>query len=344
MQLPFRIQGDPGSEPVVSVDGAFGAPGLNLSHWPGNTTPPDLRHDLSTGAALAFAALSPEERARRAEGCVAVANNHYDTDGALAAFAILYPEEATAHREVMLDAAAAGDLFRCPSELAFQIDQIVTAYADPERSPIAGELSGLEDRERWGAATRALFDILPRLLAGDVEPERELWHEALERLRSDRELVNLAGLDDLVHLDAAVITSSPGEQVFDPGRHAFFERSHADRVLLLSTTDRGTTARFVLSTKSFFDLVTQNTQPRPDLVALCGRLNDLEGTEAGGEISWRHQNPEGASPELWFGTAGMPLYAEHAAAWLAQSQLDPLVIKREVLEAMRRVFVFPDED
>ena len=75
MQLPFRIQGDPGSEPVVSVDGAFGAPGLNLSHWPGNTTPPDLRHDLSTGAALAFAALSPEERARRAEGCVAVASS-----------------------------------------------------------------------------------------------------------------------------------------------------------------------------------------------------------------------------------------------------------------------------
>ena len=32
--------------PIVSVDGVTGARGLNLSHWPGNTTPRELRHDL----------------------------------------------------------------------------------------------------------------------------------------------------------------------------------------------------------------------------------------------------------------------------------------------------------
>ena len=53
MDLPVRIVDGPPAEPVITVDGAIGAPGLNLSHWPGNTTPKELRHDLSTGSALA---------------------------------------------------------------------------------------------------------------------------------------------------------------------------------------------------------------------------------------------------------------------------------------------------
>lgn len=39
MDLPFRIQTEPGAEPLITVDGAFGAPGLELSDWPGNRTP-----------------------------------------------------------------------------------------------------------------------------------------------------------------------------------------------------------------------------------------------------------------------------------------------------------------
>ena len=45
MKLPVRILLDPEvspedpGEPLLSVDGAWGAPGLNLSHWPGNKTP-----------------------------------------------------------------------------------------------------------------------------------------------------------------------------------------------------------------------------------------------------------------------------------------------------------------
>ena len=66
MKLPYRFQEEPGTEPVLSVDGYFGAPGLNLSHWPGNETPEDLRHDLSTGSALLFARLEPEVREERA--------------------------------------------------------------------------------------------------------------------------------------------------------------------------------------------------------------------------------------------------------------------------------------
>ena len=83
MNLPYRFQEEPGEEAVISVDGTFGAPGLNLSHWPGNTTPKDLRHDLSTGSALLFARLEPADRERRAAGCVAVAVGNSSHAGVL---------------------------------------------------------------------------------------------------------------------------------------------------------------------------------------------------------------------------------------------------------------------
>jgi hypothetical protein len=85
--LPNRIRDGQPSEPVLSVDGAWDAPGLNLSHWPGNRTPPELRHDLSTGCALAFSRLPEARQQELARGCTAIANNHYDTDGVCALFA-----------------------------------------------------------------------------------------------------------------------------------------------------------------------------------------------------------------------------------------------------------------
>ena len=48
------------------------------------------------------------ERERRAEGCVAVVNNHSDTDGLCATYAVLHPREALALEQELLDAAAAG--------------------------------------------------------------------------------------------------------------------------------------------------------------------------------------------------------------------------------------------
>ena len=62
MDLPLTVVSARSDDLLISVDGAWGQPGLNLSHWPGNTTPRALRHDLSTGIALAFSRLSPDER------------------------------------------------------------------------------------------------------------------------------------------------------------------------------------------------------------------------------------------------------------------------------------------
>ncbi|MCP3914879.1 MAG: hypothetical protein GY711_04870 [bacterium] len=353
MNLPVRIQTRATDARVLSVDGAFGAPGLNLSHWPGNTTPADLAHDLSTGIALNFARLDAEERDRRAAGCTALVNNHYDTDGLCAMLAVLQPELALAHADALLDAAWAGDFFRRPSAAAFAIDCIVTAAADVERSPFATDLRGLEDSARHEVATRAMLERLPALLDGELEPYSELWKPALEDVLADASDLAACTFDDLVHLDFASWTA-PGGQIssrpsgsvesFDPGRHAFFEATRADRVLVAGPGASGTSFRFVIGTASFFDLASRTPQARPELAALAERLNGLEGTEPGSQTCWRHQSQTSASPELWFGTDGLPLYAEHAATHLAPSALDVQVVKREVVDALRATWIFPTEE
>ncbi|MBK7875785.1 MAG: hypothetical protein IPJ77_08545 [Planctomycetes bacterium] len=347
--LPIRIVDAPLAERVISVDGSWPQPGLNLSHWPGNTTPRELKHDLSTGIALAFAKLPRARQAELAQGCVALANNHYDTDGACALFAVAHPEAALARAGALLDAAAAGDLFRFPSERAFAIDCVVNGFADLERSPLRARFAGLDDRARRELATNEIVRLLPELLDGALEPFAELWKAPLERCLADRRDLAAAARDDLVHLDLAVWTapmdrrsSTAGTTAFDPGRHALFGSTEADRVLVLGPGARGTTARFLVNTTSWFELVTRTTQPRPDLAALAARLNALEGTTDEGELAWRAQPSNSPSPELWFGGRLHPFFAEHAAA-LAPSRLDAVAIRAEVVEALRAVWVFPDD-
>lgn len=350
MELPIRIVDGPVAERLISVDGAWEQPGLNLSHWPGNTTPRELRHDLSTGSALAFARLDPARRAELARGCVAIANNHYDTDGVCALFAVRHPDAALAREQLLLECAATGDLFRFHGQRSFAVDAIVAGLADRERSPWRARFAGLDGRARNELVVRELVERLPELLDGDLEPWAALWRAEYEALQRDRADLAEATRDELVHLDLAVLTaahgrssSRAGARAFDPGRHALFAAEGADRALVLGPGAQGTTCRFVLNTTSWFDLVSRRAQPRPALERLAVRLNGLEGCAVHDAHAWRAQPVDSPAPELWFGRVEQPFYAEHNRA-LAPSRLGAPRIRAEVLEALREVWVFPDED
>ena len=351
MNLPFRILDEAGSEPVLSVDGAFGAPGLELSHWPGNRTPAALKRDLSTGIALAFDKLPAQERERLCAGLVAIANNHVDTDGLLALFALQRPAEALAREAQLLAAAEAGDRFRTPTEEAFVLDQIVTALFDEERSPWRAECAGLERRARQEWVSRRCVERLPAWLDGQVAEFEPLWRAPLERLRDDRRDLELARCDDLVHLSSILWSanpeqrsSAPGALGFDPGRHALFGRTRADRVVVLAPSAAGTSCRLIVGTGSFFELVEEVVPARPDLEALAAQLNALEGTRPEGECAWRCDVQAHASPELWFGLPKTETFPEHAGAWLRPSRLELLRLKSLLLESLRAAFVMSDEE
>ena len=340
MNLPLRIQHERTAERVISVDGAWGQPGLNLSHWPGNTTPAELRHDLSTGAALAFARLPLKKRDELAEGCVAIANNHYDTDGACAVFAVRHPELALARESFLLDVAATGDFFRLPSERALIVELIVENLADAERSPWSLQFAGSTDRERTEIALCELIPRMPAILDGDVEPYADLWKPELEDARADLAMRARAARDEVSHLDLCIWTA-PQDTTFDPGRHAVFGSTRADRVLLIGPRAEGASYRFLLSTLSWFDLVSRRTQPRPDLGELARRLNELEGSAPSADQAWRAQDVRSPSPELWFGSEDHALFAERAPA-LTPSRLPPSTVRRAIADALRASWEFPE--
>ena len=334
MDLPVRILLEAPREPVLSVDGAFDAPGLNLSHWPGNRTPASLRHDLSTGSALAFARLPQEERERLAAGATAIVNNHFDTDGLCAAFAVRYPARALELEGPLLDAAACGDFFRYPSDEALAFDAIVTAFADPDRSPLGASLRELPDAERYTRAQHALLERLPDLLGPPSEAGlaeyAPLWRDVVAAARADRADLEAAEREDVEALDLTLWTAEDGrgssrpdsQGLFDPGRHALFGTSRADRVLAVGPIAGGTSYRLIVSTLSWFDLVTEQRLPRPDLEALADDLNRLEDTRPSDDLAWRAQPRRNPSPELWFGGREQASFAEHNPA-LAPSELEP---------------------
>lgn len=350
MHLPIRIVDAVVPERLISVDGAWGQPGLNLSHWPGNATPAELRHDLSTGVALRYARLSRARRDELAAGCVGIANNHVDTDGICALFAVAHPEAALAREDRLLEAAWAGDFFRVPSERAFQLDATVGGFYDEARSPWRDRFAGLGDRERREYVTVELVARFAQLLDGDLTEHADLWAPALESLRADRADLARAQRDELVHLDVAVFTAPDGARSsrvvdatpgFDPGRHALFGATQADRALVVGPRGAGATYRFVVNTTSWFDLPSGPRLARPDLARLAARLNELEGSDPASELAWRAQPTASPAPELWFGLRDAPMFAEHAP-WLAPSRLAPKLVKNEVFDALRAAWTFPD--
>jgi hypothetical protein len=343
VELPLRIVDTTLPDPVISVDGAWGQPGLNLSHWPGNTTPKELRHDLSTGVALNFARLERNARERLADGCRAIANNHFDTDGCCAMYAVRRPESALARAPRLLDAAAAGDFFRTPSDHAFRLDAVITNLADPARSPWADRFRGLDDAAKHTFLATEIVERMPELLDGELAELADLWRPEAEGLAADRAALATATRDEIVHLDHCV-WEGPAGVAFDPGRHALFGSTSCDRILAIGRPPGGgPTYRFLLSTLSWFDLATRTALPRPDLASLAARLNEAEGTSDDADAAWRFQAILSPSPELWFGVADLELFEERCPA-LRPSRLESAFVRREIAEALRASWRFPEED
>ncbi len=319
--------------PVLSVDGAWGAPGLNLSHWPGNTTPAPLRHALSTGSALAFAGLPATERETLTRGLLAVVNNHFDTDGLCAMWTVLHPERALEHAPRLLAIAAAGDFFAYPDDHALAVDALIGALPDAERSPIAASFRGLDDRTRRQRAMEYGLAELGAWLASDLDApplaeHRAVWGPELERARADAQDLARCGRTDLAAIDLTAFTSPPGllsrgpgrdGTHFTPGRHALFAAAGRDRVLVSAPHAAGWTHRLVVGTRSWFDLPENAPPPRFDLGSLARALEADEGS-AGGDLRWRHQPTASPSPELWFGAKDVEFFSEENPA-LAPSRL-----------------------
>src|SRR5688500_13053565 len=145
--------------PNVIVDGARNDKTvLTLSHWPKSGSPAALKGDTST--AMVFNYL--ESPAFHVEADV-VSNNHFDEDGLVGIFAMLQPAVAGRHRDLLVDVAQAGDFGIFVRRHAARIAFVLSAYADPESSPLPGSVFSLPYAELASELYVRLLDVLPKL-------------------------------------------------------------------------------------------------------------------------------------------------------------------------------------
>ncbi len=262
------------------------APGFrSLSHWPGNATPAAVKHDLSTGIALNVARLSPEQRHALLGAFDEVANNHYDTDGALCAFAVLRPAEALPRAAALLDAAACGDFAVWRGETALAVELTVMQLTHGPASPLAGRLQpGQGDDERHALAYDWLLAHLPEVL-DDPFALRSLWAERHARIVEDvRRIEAGTGVStrDFPDLDLALVSSD--RPITDIGLN--LAAGDRLRVLLVLPSREGYRYRFRYRVESWFELVSRKVPPRPALDAALERLTRAEGAREGRPSWW----------------------------------------------------------
>ncbi len=262
--------------PNVVVDGAANsATVLTLSHWPGAPTPEVLQRDLS--AAIAFAYL---EHPVEAASALVVTNNHYDQDGLVSVLALVEPDRAQAHRDLLIDLAAAGDFGIYRDRRAARASMVIA---------------------RWSDGGLGYTDTLDRVidLVNDPEPWRADW-EAEDAHLAESEAAILDGrvtIDEDVSLDLAIV------RVLDPaldaqshrfahetigGVHPMALHNATQRFRLL--VDQGGRVMFIDRYETWVQYQSRAVLPRVDLRPLARELSR-------DDVEWRAGDPNELTPQ-----------------------------------------------
>ena len=257
----------------VCVDGVVDG-GLNLSHWPGNRTPAHLKADTTTEMGLLLA--RDPGRETWLDGVTIVTNNHFDTDGLLSVFAVLRPEEALRHERALVEAARTGDFGEFITPEAFKFDVVVTAFDDDARSPVAGEIRGRPERERYQILYDRLLGMMPGLLGG-ASAYKELWAgELRDLMRSLHRIGDVARIRE--HAAARLTVIETSESLV---RMARFNAAGHHRVLTATRSPDGWIYEMAFQIFSWFETVTPARGGRFDLAPVAADLESLERSSGG---------------------------------------------------------------
>lgn len=158
---------------TIAVDGAFRAK-LQLSHWPGNESPPELKADTSTE--MAFNLLESGQLSEYLNGIEIVSNDHFDADGLLACFVLLYPEKAKPHKKLLIDVAATGDFREFTSEDALKIECVIRNIEDPEKTVIQGAFCDPDFKRIVQELYVKSFHKLPELIL-NIDDYENIWKD-----------------------------------------------------------------------------------------------------------------------------------------------------------------------
>jgi hypothetical protein len=256
--------------PNVIVDGRGNdATVLTLSHWPRNTTPPDLKADSSTEIVINYLRSPRREELRR--GAEAVSNNHHDVDGLMSVWAMLNPERALQQAELLVAIGECGDFDRWSGEHATKATCALYGLETVPSSPIRRGLAGLRDYlERTAFLYRETLPLVPRLL-DDFDSFEEYWRAEYDRVQDDRDLFarGEATVQEVPELDLAIFELP--RPVHDM---ALYEQTACSRVALAIEGHR---YQVRYRYESWVELASRRPPPRIDLQPLADLLQTFEG-------------------------------------------------------------------
>ncbi len=284
--------------PNIIVDGrACDGTLLTLSHWPQAPTPADLKRD--TSAEIAFAYL---DASRYHVNATAVSNNHFDEDGLIGIFALVNPSEAQKYRELLIDAASAGDFGVYQHRDAARIAFTISTYGDSMASPFALDLFELPYPQMASNLYRRLLEMLPRLLT-HLSDFESLWRDEDDRLSWSEDLLDKGEIriEENPALDLAVVHIPDGIQearvhrfaqatLADCHPFALHNRTKCSRILLV----RGKHVEFHYRYESWVQMVSRRPPARVDLAPLAAELNQRE--TSGGH--WTFDGVQVITPKL----------------------------------------------
>lgn len=288
--VPYHLLTD---EPNIIVDGSGNKhTRLTLSHWPGNRTPAQYKDDLS--AQIAFRYVEDENRASL-DGVEVVSNNHFDEDGLVSVFAMVDPEKALAMKDFLIEVARAGDFSMCHDRDAARVSFVLSAWTDPDRSPLSRRIFGGTTEELNQVLYEELLKRLPKVV-DKVGNLKEFW-EPEDRVLEATENAIIAGkikIEEDRDIDLAVVTL-PDDGILDDDEvlenpsswisselHPIAVHNKIDcfRVLVIRKQHYELYYRY----ETWIDFVSRILKERIDLANLVKRLNTTE--RSGGQWSF----------------------------------------------------------
>ena len=260
--VPYHALGE---RPNVVVDGAgCDSTILTLSHWPKSGTPQEFKADSS--AEIAFKFLD----SGREVATDLVSNNHFDEDGLVSVYALVEPEKAEANRQLLINAAWAGDFTVCRDRTAARIAETITAHYDPDRSPLEKSIFELDYPEMCG---RLYEEMLTRFEAiySDVVSFEPLWRENDDTLEASNAALESGSIriEEHPEADLAVVRVAEGQPCHTMTVHG---ATNCNRILAFL----GRTPLFGYRYESWVQFMSRPIRPRADLTPLAEVLNAQE--------------------------------------------------------------------
>jgi len=285
-------------QPNIVVDGqAQQATVLTLSHWPWNSTPEDLMRDTSTEIVLSYLQAPQHHVDVRL-----VSNSHYDEDGLLSMYGLVDPENALKNKDLLISASRAGDFAVGESEAAAKLAFTLAAFADPEISPLPGDVFGGTDAQQIHRLYSTMLERLPELIA-EPDKYRHFWEPELQHWRESEAAIadGRVVIDEIPDLDLAIIRipqDMPARTVrrylcrWSRSVHPFAVHNvtQCSRLVWLKGASLEAQYRY----ESWIQLASRRPALRVDLTQLAAKLSDLE--TAGGE--WIFEGVNEVAPRL----------------------------------------------